>query len=71
MDCHIDTWIDKNHRQRAAVIHTASGKRVYTTWPYAAEASAVYRAWRWLRDEYAKWPRIGLFEQALADAVKR
>ena len=64
-DCHVETYVDADAdgMHRAAVVHTATGRTVYVTWPYRSEKSAVYRAWRWLRDEYCAYPRVGLLKE--------
>jgi len=67
MDCHIETYRDKGddaRPYRAKVIHTASQKTLYTTWRYSGERAALWRAWRWLKDEYRQWPRTGLFDNS-------
>lgn len=58
-ECHVETYLERSHRQaagqwRAVAVETASGRRLYETWPYADEAAARRRARRWLRDEYGR-----------------
>lgn len=57
--CHVETYLERSHRQaagqwRAVVVHTASGRALYETWPYGRERTAIDRARRWLRQEYRK-----------------
>jgi len=56
MDCHVETYRDNGlfGKHRECAIHTASGRTLYVTWPYASEDSARQRARRWLREEYEK-----------------
>jgi len=65
-DCHVETYRDGADRTcgmcRAQAVHTATGRVLYTTWPYSSEASAIDRARRWLREEYDKVERLELFE---------
>lgn len=62
-DCHVETYRDalQAGMHRAYVIHTATGRVLYTTWPYRSESSAEARARRWLREEYL---RIEIVAQA-------
>lgn len=58
-DCHVETHIERPKRKkrglwRASVIHTASGRQLYETWPYAVEGSAIERARQWIREEYRR-----------------
>lgn len=56
MAVHIETYIERAWRKyaehwRAQVIDTATGRVLYTTWPYAHGRDAVAAAKRWMRDE--------------------
>ena len=67
MDCYVDTCSnvkdgDCRKPYRGQVVHTATGMVLFTTWPYASERSALYRAFRWLKEEYQAYPRTGLFK---------
>ncbi|HUX01939.1 MAG TPA: hypothetical protein VMY35_13265 [Phycisphaerae bacterium] len=58
-DCHIETFLEQGWRRaagmyRAQAVHTATGRVLYVTWPYASKQSAIDRARRWLRQEYAR-----------------
>lgn len=59
MDCHVESYIERSWRKhtgcwRAVVIHTDSGRVLYTTWPYAHEAKALDAARDWMAMEYLK-----------------
>jgi hypothetical protein len=60
-DCHVETYTDKASlfRHRAVVIHTESGRKLYTTWPYQDESKAVDRARRWMNEEYRRADAVG------------
>jgi len=58
-DCHVETHLERAWRQRAgywraSVIHTASGRVLYVTWPYSRERTAIERARQWIREEYRR-----------------
>jgi hypothetical protein len=63
-DCHVETYRDarQDGLWRAYAVHTASGRVLYVTWPYADEQSASARAGRWLREEYGRAESLELFE---------
>jgi hypothetical protein len=55
-DCHVETFRDGRRAGcwRAAAVHTATGRRLYQTWPYRTEAAACARARLWLAEQYAR-----------------
>jgi hypothetical protein len=74
VDCHVETYRDGSDHTygmyrahytygtwRAQAVHTATGRVLYTTWPYSSEASAMDRARRWLREEYEKVEQVEFF----------
>lgn len=69
-DCHVESHIERGGRTvaagmwRATVVHTASGRVLYETWPYGRERTALDRARRWLRQEYQKHDAGPLFDAA-------
>jgi hypothetical protein len=68
-DCHIETHVEADWRQqagrwRASVIHTASGRVLYITWPYASQRAAIERARRWRAEEYRR-AEMGTDERTL------
>lgn len=69
MDCHVETYRDGAERtygmHRAQVVHTATGRVLYVTWPYASEASAIDRARRWIQEEYDKVEHAEFFGKKL------
>jgi hypothetical protein len=64
-DCQIDTYREGSGGlvHRAIVVHTATGRTLYTTWPYGSEASAIGRARRWLAEEYQRVEHLDLFDE--------
>ena len=71
-DCHVVTFMERAFRAglgtcyyRGSAVHTASGRVLYVTWPYASQASAAARAARWIQAEHERASRaekLELFE---------
>jgi len=59
-------WRQKAGSWRAEVVHTATGRVLYVTWPYSSEGSARDRAQRWMREEYEKAEKIEFFGSKLS-----